>query len=145
MIGFKEIGKTLKWPALTICKNPFDKDTEKYFEFLTKSNYFGGGQNFSSKSEFQNLLEDAFYTQSDDIVYAIGFGPDYNTAIGRSKELKIQPPYVTSDLVDFSYFGYCSTVHFEALRKKMIEKGEIAKDAIDSKFFVVIGLKVTKF
>ena len=40
--------------------------------------------------------------------------------------------------------GNCALVSFEAIKAKMIEKGEIAKDAIDSKFFVVIGLKVTK-
>ena len=74
-LSFNEISEPLKWPALVICRSPFDRNTEKYSEFLTKG-FGGGGQNFSSQSEFQALLEDAFFTQPDDIVHAIGLGKD---------------------------------------------------------------------
>ena len=56
--------------------------------------------------------------------------------------LPIKPPYVSSYLADYSYMGNCALVSFEAIKAKMIEKGDISKDQIDSKFFVVIGLKV---
>ena len=39
--------------------------------------------------------------------------------------------------------GNCALVSFEAIKAKMIEKGDLSKDQIDSKFFVVIGLKVS--
>ena len=41
--------------------------------------------------------------------------------------------------------GNCAIVSFEAIKAKMIEKGDISKDQIDSKFFVVIGLKVSTY
>ena len=56
--------------------------------------------------------------------------------------LPIKPPYVFSFLADHSFMGNCALVSFEAIKAKMITKGEISKDQIDSKFFVVIGLKV---
>ena len=40
--------------------------------------------------------------------------------------------------------GNCASVSFEAIKAMMIEKGDISKDHIDSKFFVVIGLKVPR-
>ena len=76
-IDFKEIAEPLEWPALAICRNPFDKKTEKYFEFMGK----GLSSNFSSETEYQNLLDEAFFAKSDDIVYSIGFGLDYNAAM----------------------------------------------------------------
>jgi hypothetical protein len=41
--------------------------------------------------------------------------------------------------------GYCAVVSFEAIKAKMIEKGDISKDQIDSKFFVIIILKVSTY
>ena len=73
----KEIFEPLEWPALAICRNPIDKNTEKYFEFMSK----GYSSNFSSEAEYQSLLDEAFFAKSDDIVYAIGFGLDYNTSM----------------------------------------------------------------
>ena len=35
-LSAKELSESLKWPGLTICRNPFDKNTEKYSEYLTK-------------------------------------------------------------------------------------------------------------
>ena len=56
--------------------------------------------------------------------------------------LPIKPPYVSSFFADYSFIGNCALISFEAIKAKMIEKGDISKDQIDSKFFVVIGLKV---
>ena len=56
--------------------------------------------------------------------------------------LPIKPPYVSSFFTDLSFMGNCALVSLEAIKAKMIEKGDISKDQIDSKFFVVIGLKV---
>ena len=58
-------------------------------------------------------------------------------------EIKIEAPYVVSTFVDMQFLGVCVTVSFDALRKKMIQKGQIDEKAIDSKFFVLIGLKVS--
>ena len=76
-LDFKEIDEPLEWPAFVICRSPFDKNTQKYFEFMSK----GLSSNFSSKAEYQSLLDEAFFTKSDDIVYSIGFGLDYNAAM----------------------------------------------------------------
>ena len=73
----REILEPLEWPALAICRNPIDKNMENYFEFMGK----GFSSNFSSKTEYQNMLDETFFSKSDDIVYSIGFGLDYNTAM----------------------------------------------------------------
>ena len=59
--------------------------------------------------------------------------------------LPINPPYVSSFFADHSYMGNCALVSFEAIKAKMIEKGDISKDQIDSKFFFVIILKVSTY
>ena len=59
--------------------------------------------------------------------------------------LPIKPPYVSSFLIDYSFVGNCALVSFEAIKAKMIEKGDIRKDQIDSKFFIIIGLKVSTY
>ena len=76
-ISSQEIAEPLEWPALSICRSPFDKNTQKYFEFMNK----GFSSNFSSEAEYQRLLDEAFFSKSDDIVYSIGFGLDYNAAL----------------------------------------------------------------
>ena len=76
-IDLQEIVEPLEWPAFVICRNPFDKNTQKYFEFMSK----GLSSNFSSETEYQNLMDEAFFTKSDDIVYSVGFGLDYSTAM----------------------------------------------------------------
>ena len=89
------------------------------------------------------MVEEAFFTDPKDIVYAVGFGPDYNTAMSTDiHELEIAPPYVSSNFLDLSFLGYCATVSFEALKLKMIERGDISQHVLDSKFFIIIGLKV---
>ena len=67
-IDLKEIVEPLEWPAFVICRNPFDKNTQKYFEFMDK----GLSSNFSSETEYHNLMDKAFFTKSNDIVYSIG-------------------------------------------------------------------------
>ena len=79
-IDLKEIAAPIEWPAFIICRNPFDKNTQKYSEFMSK----GFSSNFSSETEYQNLMDEAFFTKSDDIVYSVGFGLDYSTAMVSS-------------------------------------------------------------
>ena len=138
-ISFSEIQEPLKWPALTICNNPHDRNTEKFFEYLNKGLY---GQSFSNKSEYQRLFEEAFFTKPTDIVYAIGFGTTYDSALENAREIRIEPPYVVSTFMDLQFLGTCASISFEALRTKLTEKGQIDKDAIDNRFFAMIGLKV---
>ena len=77
IISSQEVVEPLEWPALSICRSPFDKNTQKYFEFINK----GFSSNFSSEAEYQSLLDEAFFAKSEDIVYSIGFGLDYNNAV----------------------------------------------------------------
>jgi hypothetical protein len=128
----------LEWPDLTICKNPRDKDQTKYAEFMQK----GRTSNFTNESEYQTLLEEAFFTKPEEIVFALSIGTDYTTALNRAKEIPIKPPYVEITTVDLIYFGLCATVHLEILRAYMVEKGEISEDSIDSEFFGLIWVKV---
>ena len=139
-ISLSEIKEPIKWPALTICNSPFDRNTEKFFEYLNKGLY---GQSFSNESEYQRIYEEAFFTKPGDIVHAIGFGTTYNSAMESAKEIRIESPNVISTFLDMQFVGVCASISFEALRTKLIEKGEMDEDAIDNKFFAMIGLKVT--
>ena len=75
-------------------------------------------------------------------VHAIGFGTTYNSAMENAREISIEPPYVVSTFLDMQFVGVCASISFDALRTKLIEKGEMDEDAIDNKFFAMIGLKV---
>ena len=138
-ISLSEIKEPIKWPALTICNSPFDRNTEKFFEYLNKGLY---GQSFSNESEYQRIYEEAFFTKPGDIVHAIGFGTTYNSAMESAKEIRIESPNVVSTFLDMQFVGVCASISFDALRTKLIEKGEMDEDAIDNKFFAMIGLKV---
>ena len=48
-----EIEEPLEWPGLTICKNPFDRNTEKLSEYLNK----GLGNNFTNETEYQTIFQ----------------------------------------------------------------------------------------
>ena len=102
----------------------------------------GMTSNFTNESEYQTLLEEAFFTKPEEIVFALSIGTDYTTALNRAKEIPIKPPYVEITTVDLIYFGLCATVHLEILRAYMVEKGEISEDSIDSEFFGLIWVKV---
>ena len=102
----------------------------------------GMTSNFINESEYQTLLEEAFFTKPEEIVFALSIGTDYTTALNRAKEIPIKSPYVEITTVDLIYFGLCATVHLEILRAYMVEKGEISEEAIDSEFFGLIWVKV---
>ena len=89
------------------------------------------------------LIEESYFTKPEDFVNGIGIGKDFDSSFNSNETLFPQPPYVTSSWIDVQYMGYCANVHFEALRLKMIMEGKIEKKAIDSKFFAIIGLKVS--
>ena len=133
----------LKWPALTICKSPRDKNKEKFLEFISK----GRNKTFANESEYQTLLDEAFFTKPQEIIRTLSIGTDVFTSIQRAKlkEIPVQSPYVESILVDFEYMGNCASVKFEALRKWMIEKGELREGAIDSQFCGIIVTKVRSY
>ena len=98
--------------------------------------------NFTDEFEYQTLLEEVYFTIPEEIVFALSIGTDYTTALNRAKEIPIALPYVEITTVDLVYFGFCATVHLEALRAHMVEKGEISEEAIDSEFFGLIWVKV---
>ena len=137
-INFKELVKPVEWPILTICKNPFDRNTEKFYELIKKSKK----RSFANESQFDKLIKESYFTKPEDFVNGIGIGKDFDSSFNSNETLFPQPPYVTSSWIDVHYMGYCASVHFEALRLKMIMEGKIEENAIDSKFFAIIGLKV---
>ena len=137
-MSFKELVEPVEWPILTICKNPFDRNTEKFYELMKKSKK----RSFSNESEFDKLIEESYFTKPADFVNGIGIGKDFHSSFNNNETLLPLPPYVTSSWIDVQYMGYCAHVHFEALRLKMIMEGKIEEKAIDSQFFAIIGLKV---
>ena len=137
-ISFKELVEPVEWPILTICKNPFDRNTEKFYELRKKSKK----RSFSNESEFDKLIEESYFTKPEDFVNGIGIGKDFYSSFDSNETLLPQSPYVTSSWIDVQYMGYCAHVHFEALRLKMIMEGKIEEKAMDSQFFAIIGLKV---
>ena len=139
MVNIEELTDPIEWPALAVCKSPFDRNKEKYLNFLNKSKKLS----FANETEYQRLLDEAFFTKEDDFIVAIGFGLDLDSALDNSTKTLPKPPYVTTTFLDVQYFGYCSNIHFEQFRAKMIAEGKMDKDTIDSRFFTVIGLKVS--
>ena len=99
-------------------------------------------KNFANESEYQNLLEDIFFTKPEETVYAISISIDLMTAITNPKEIPVKPPFAEAVLLDFYYFGYCTTIHLEAMKSIMIKRGEIQKDEIDSRFWFYVWIKV---
>ena len=138
MLNLNEIENPIKWPDANICKSPFDRNTEKYYEFLAK----GRNHSFIDESEYKTFIEESYFTKPEDFIYAFGFGTSYESASDVNKKILPQLPYVTSSFLDVAFFGYCATIHFEELRSKLIEDGEIDEKEIDSTFFAIIGLKV---
>ena len=98
--------------------------------------------NFANESEYQTLLEEVYFTNPEEIVFALSIATDYTTALNRAKEIPVKSPFVEITTVDLVYFGFCATVRLEVLRAYMIEKGEIREEAIDSEFFGLIWVKV---
>ena len=45
----------------------------------------GMTSNFINESEYQALLEEAFFTKPEEIVFALSIGTDYKTALNRAK------------------------------------------------------------
>ena len=139
MLSVEDIEKPLIWPALSICKIPFYRNKTKYYHFLKK----GRTKSFKSESEYHNLLEESFFNKPEEIIYTIGYGNDYTSATEGNSEKILKPPFLKSTFMDFHFLGFCATVHFEAIKSKMISEGKTDENAIDSKFFVAIGLRVS--
>ena len=138
MLNLNEIENPIKWPDANVCRSPFDRNTEKYYQFVAK----GRNHSFIDESEYKTLLEESYFTKPEDFIYAFGFGNSYDSASNVNNKILPQSPYVTSVFLDIPFFGYCATIHFEELRSKLIEDGEIDQKEIDSTFFAIIGLKV---
>lgn len=138
MVKITELETPIEWPSLTICKMPRDKNNTKFGQFIGKAM----NQGFASQDEYDSLSEQVFHTDVRDIVYAVTIADSYLKAVGRAKEVKIEPPYVTPNHIDFFYMGHCAVISFQALRKYLIEKGELESDSMDSSFVAMIFLKV---
>ena len=114
-----ELEPKLEWPALVICKSGREKSPEAWGEFLNK----GMSRNFSSQEEFEELANKAFYNQPEEAVFKILFGPDYLSTLQGPLEIPVREPYVTMNLVDMFYLGYCALVDIEAVRKDFMPNG----------------------
>ena len=135
-----ELDKPIEWPALIVCKMPRDKNEAKYLEFIGK----GITESFENMEEFEKLKNETFYSDVKDIIYAVTIADSYLKGIYRINEIPIEPPYVTSMLVDFYYLGYCAKISFEHLRPFLVKKGEIKKEDIDPSFVATLFLKVSE-
>ena len=133
--------KPIEWPALIVCKMPRDKNETKYGEFIGK----GFTESFESIQEFEKMKNDTFYSDVKDIIYAVTIANSYLKGVSRAKDIPIEPPYVTSILVDFYYMGYCAKISFEHLRAYLVQKGEIKQEDIDASFVSIMFLKVSFF
>ena len=109
---------------------PRDKNEAKYLEFIGK----GITESFENMEEFEKLKNETFYSDVKDIIYAVTIADSYLKGIYRINEIPIEPPYVTSMLVDFYYLGYCAKISFEHLRPFLVKKGEIKQEDIDPSF-----------
>ena len=118
---------------------PRDKNETKYEEFIGK----GFAESFESIQEFEKMKNDTFYSDVKDIIHAVTIANSYLKGVNRANEIPIEPPYVTSILVDFYYMGYCAKISFEHLRAYLVEKGEIKKEDIDASFVSILFLKVS--
>ena len=117
---------------------PRDKNEAKYLEFIGK----GITESFENMEEFEKLKNETFYSDVKDIIYAVTIADSYLKGIYRINEIPIEPPYVTSMLVDFYYLGYCAKISFEHLRPFLVKKGEIKQEDIDPSFVATLFLKV---
>ena len=118
---------------------PRDKNETKYGEFIGK----GFTESFESIQEFEKMKNDTFYSDVKDIIHAVTIANSYLKGVNRANEIPIEPPYVTSILVDFYYMGYCAKISFEHLRAYLVEKGKIKKENIDASFVSILFLKVS--
>ena len=118
---------------------PRDKNETKYGEFIGK----GFAESFESIQEFEKMKNDTFYSDVKDIIHAVTIANSYLKGVNRANEIPIEPPYVTSILVDFYYMGYCAKISFEHLRVYLVEKGEMKKEDIDASFVSILFLKVS--
>ena len=120
---------------------PRDKNETKYGEFIGK----GFTESFESIQEFEKMKNDTFYSDVKDIIHAVTIANSYLKGVNRANEIPIEPPYVTSILVDFYYMGYCAKISFEHLRAYLIQKGEIKQEDVDASFISIMFLKVSFF
>ena len=97
---------------------------------------------YESEQDQNDVIKDIFHTDPKEIIEALTIAKSYVKGLERPRELKIEPPYVKSLLVDFDYLGYCTSISLEALKQYLIEKGEMSSDESDSSFVSTIFLKV---
>ena len=102
----------LKWPILTICKNPCDKNSEKFMKLMTKSK----NRSFANQTEFEKLIKESYFTKPNDFVFAIGLGSSYRASLEKNNTVFPQHPYVTATWIDIQYMGFCTDIYFEELR-----------------------------
>ena len=117
---------------------PRDKNDEKYQAFMEKAQ----DESFENQETFEKLKEEIFYVDTKEVIYGVTIAKSYLGAVNRATEIKIEPPYVTSLLVDYNYMGYCASISFESLKSYLINKGELKSNQIDSSFIVILFLKV---
>ena len=63
-----DLNTNIKWPDVSVCMSPKDKDKTKLNQFLQK----GFTRSFSNESEYYELSEDTFFTKPHEMIYALG-------------------------------------------------------------------------
>ena len=138
-VNMDEITEPINWPALQICKTPFFKDAERYNYFINKGLSENG---FDNETEFEQLKKDIFFLEPNETIFALTIGTDFMKSLKRPFDLPIKYPYVDTQIGDLSYMGACSIINLRELKTYLIEKNEVSPEAIDSKFYLIVWIKV---
>ena len=137
-IKIEDLSEPIEWPDLQICTNPFEKNPDKYQEFMSKS--------FQDENEFNTLAEAAFFANVNELItaFSIGLPEQYLAILNNTNHLPLEKPYIKSAIIDFSYYGYCATISYSALKEYLIANNDgLTGDEKDFSFFSVIWLKVS--
>ena len=111
----------------------------KYHEFLTK----GQSANFTNQEEFDNLTNDIFYNEVNEVIQAISIGSDYATTLENFGKLEAGPLFIKMSLVEYFYFGQCAVISLESIRAQMVKDGDLKPTEKDSNFVLAVFLTVS--
>ena len=110
------------------------KNAAKYNEFMAKIAI----NNFQNETEFNDIVDEVFYTKPEDFFLGFNMAPTYNEVGQNISRMPIADPYVKMVLVDYLYNGFCAVISYEAMTNLMIEQNEVESDQKDFSFYTSI-------
>ena len=137
-----DLDKQIPWPDLAICKNPKFKNSTLWNEL--NHNYENG--NIKNLNEFNEMVEKAYYTDPKDFISDISISMNANYLASMSVPgLDLRGPEIRVDFTDYQYFGFCTIISFETIRKKhqkAMKYWPREHNNFDSDFIANVWLKV---